>query len=63
MQKLQILIISILVLLMFSKCTENTTSPISQDKKLFQKADSIINIMTLEEKVGQMLNIGLSALL
>jgi len=63
MQKLQILIISILVLLMFSKCTENTTSPISQDKKLFQKADSIINIMTLEEKVGQMLNVGLSALL
>ncbi len=63
MQKLQIVIISILVLLLFSKCTENTTSQSSQDQKLFQKADSIISLMTLEEKVGQMLNIGLASIL
>lgn len=41
------------------------TKPVSYegDKIVYHKVDSVLKLMTLEEKVGQMLNIGLPALL
>jgi beta-glucosidase len=42
----------------------NNTEIISEgDKLIYTKVDSLMDLMTLEEKVGQMLNLGLGALL
>ncbi len=47
-------------LVIFACNKEDSQDP---DKLIYQKVDSIISLMTLEEKAGQMLNLGLPALL
>lgn len=51
----------IAILLYLSSC--NTIIDDKEGSAAYQKADSVLQLMTLEEKVGQMLNIGLPALL
>ncbi|MGE4290174.1 MAG: glycoside hydrolase family 3 N-terminal domain-containing protein [Salinivirgaceae bacterium] len=49
------------VILLLTSCAKPVSD--NEDEIIYQKADSVLNLMTLEEKVGQMLNIGLPALL
>ncbi len=57
--------ISILMLfcftLIFSQCNQPMQS--SEDMEVYDKIEALMNQMTLEEKVGQMLNVGMAALL
>ncbi len=43
--------------------TNSVFSTNDPDDKYFQKADSLLNLLTLEEKAGQMTNIGLTAIM
>lgn len=52
---------SILVFLLVSGC--NKSEPTDSEAKYFQKADSLLKHLTLEEKAGQMTNIGLTAIM
>lgn len=55
------LILGVFTILLFRNCSvQENTNP---DQIIYEKVDSILSIMTLEEKAGQMLNLGLGALL
>lgn len=60
-RKIKILGLMFLSGLVFLAC--NQKYPEDPDKLIYHKVDSLISLMTLEEKVGQMLNLGLPALL
>lgn len=60
-QKFTLLIIVSITVLIISSCY--TKKEADKDDIIFKKVDSLMQRMTLEEKVGQMLNIGLPALL
>lgn len=49
------------ILLLFASCSDKKS--IDPEARIYEQADSLLALMTLEEKVGQMLNIGLPALL
>ncbi len=51
------------ITLLFSLNTSLLFSTNGADDKYFQKADSLLSLLTLEEKAGQMTNIGLTALM
>lgn len=52
-----------LVLLgVWSGVANNTAEPVDLDAQYFRQADSLLSLLTLEEKAGQMTNIGLTAL-
>lgn len=50
----------LLVIYIFAGCKSNY--PLDSDVKYFEKADSLLSLLSLEEKAGQMTNIGLTAL-
>jgi len=55
-----------LLILIMSGCgktDKDKSTLLPDDVKIYTKVDSILGLMTLEEKVGQMLNIGLPAIL
>jgi beta-glucosidase len=54
-------ILGVFTILLFRNCSVQKTN--DPDKVIYEKVDSILSEMTLEEKVGQMLNLGLAALL
>ena len=61
--KLIILILALVSSILISSCSTDKIELSNSDKAVSEKIDSILALMTLEEKVGQMLNLGLPALL
>lgn len=63
MKKISTGLIIITAILFSISCSLSKQGNSTQDSKIYFKVDSVIGLMTLEEKVGQMLNLGLAALL
>ena len=62
--KLLVIILTVIILFFSSiSCSKNIRAVSNADAEIYFKVDSILDLMTLEEKAGQMLNIGLPALL
>lgn len=60
----RVLYLSLFAVPFFLACNRSTElTEEGSDKVIYKKVDSLLNSMTLEEKVGQMLNLGLPALL
>ncbi|MBN2485422.1 MAG: glycoside hydrolase family 3 C-terminal domain-containing protein [Bacteroidales bacterium] len=61
MKKTALILAGICLIIAGMSCSvKENTGP---DKAIYEKVDSIMSLMTLEEKAGQMLNLGLAALL
>lgn len=58
--KISHLLSLLLVFCFLAGCKSNY--PLDSDAKYFEKADSLLSLLSLEEKAGQMTNIGLTAL-
>lgn len=64
MKKVTYLVVVLLIsTVLTSCCTGNKTKVSASDKEIYAKVDALLADMTLTEKVGQMLNVGLPALL
>jgi len=58
--------ITIILVVFATGCNDRTSkvsTPEWNDRKIREKVDNLLSLMTMEEKVGQMLNLGLAALL
>ncbi|MDA3894489.1 MAG: glycoside hydrolase family 3 C-terminal domain-containing protein [Salinivirgaceae bacterium] len=56
-------IIAIVALFLFESCNNAQVQKDNTDQETYDKVDALLAQMTLQEKVGQMLNVGMSSLL